>query len=250
MMTIKGFVKNSLIEWEGNIAAIVFLSKCNLRCQYCHAPHLVNNPCELETIPVDVVLESISKNREWIDGVVISGGEPTLCDELEPLIKSFKELGVKVKLDSNGTNPDVIERFFENRLLDSIAMDIKAPLEEDKYNLVAGVKCDIEKIKRSIRLIMESGVENEFRTTVCPEFLDKEDILDIARFIEGADKYAIQQFRPIICLNNELLKVTPYPKEMLEDFAESAGKYVKKCWVRGENKEMAPVSGKQAGWLW
>lgn len=238
MVAIKGFIKNSLIEWEGKIVSIVFLSKCNLRCQYCHSPHLVNNPCELETIPVDVVLDNISKNMGWIDGVVISGGEPTLSKGLYKFIKAFCDLGVKVKLDTNGTNPEVLEDLIENSMVDYIAMDIKAPLENDRYETVANVKCDIEKIKKSIKLIMNRGIEYEFRTTVCPKFLDKSDVEEIAMSIMDADKYILQSFRPNICLNKDLHDVNPYSEELLNEMADVAGKYVKKCWVRGKQKEL------------
>lgn len=238
MVAIKGFVKNSLIEWEGNIVSIVFLSQCNLRCHYCHSPHLVKNPCELETIPVDDVLENVSNNKDWLDGIVISGGEPTLQKGLDKFIKLFRDIGLKIKLDTNGTNPDILEKLFDEGLIDYFAMDIKAPLEKDKYDEVIGIDFDIEKIKKSVKLIMESGVDYEFRTTVCPTYLGKSDIEDIAKVIKGAERYIIQPFRPNICLNEKLLDVSPYPLDILEEFAAIADKYVKRCWVRGHQKEV------------
>ena len=238
MVAIKGFVKNSLIEWEGKIVAIVFLSQCNLRCQFCHSPHLVTNPSELETIHEKDILENVSKNREWLDGVVISGGEPTMWKDLGRFLELFRNLGMKIKLDTNGTYPEVLEKLFNQGLIDYFAMDIKAPLEKEKYDTVTGIDCDIEKVKRSVNFIMNCGAEYEFRTTVCPAFLDKGDIIDIARTIKGADKYILQNFRPFICLNNKLLDVTPYTTETIEEFAEAADHYVKSCWVRGNHKEI------------
>ena len=238
MVAIKGFVKNSLIEWEGKIVAIIFLSHCNLRCQFCHSPHLVNNPNELETIPEKYILESVSKNKEWLDGVVISGGEPTMWKDLGPFLELFHDLGMKIKLDTNGTYPDVIEKLFNNGLIDYFAMDIKAPLIKEKYDTVTGVDCDIKKIRQSVNFIMNCGAEYEFRTTICPAFLDKDDIEDIAQTIKGADKYILQNFRPFICLNNKLLDITPYSLDTLEEFAEMANKHVKSCWVRGNHKEI------------
>ncbi|MGR3221021.1 MAG: anaerobic ribonucleoside-triphosphate reductase activating protein [Candidatus Anammoxibacter sp.] len=236
MIPIKGFIKNSMIEWEGKIAAIVFLSQCNLRCQYCHSPHLVNNPNELENIPTDSVLECLSKNRDWIDGVVISGGEPTLCQGLDLFIKAIRNVGAKVKLDTNGTKPNILENLIDDGLIDYIAMDIKAPLVKEKYEEVTGVTMNVEDIKKSIDLIMNSGIDYEFRTTVCPSFLDKDDVEDIALSIKGAKRYIIQQFRPKICLNDKLLKVVAYSEETLEEICENAGSYVERCWIRGKEK--------------
>jgi len=238
MVPIKGFIKTSLIEWEGKIVSIIFLSQCNLRCQYCHSPHLVNSPNELETIPVESVLESVRNNKGWIDGVVISGGEPTLNKGLGEFIKEFKKIGKKVKLDTNGTNPGVLENLIDQKLLDYVAMDIKAPLVKEKYESVAGIDLNVEDIKRSISIIMGSGIDYEFRTTVCPEFLNKADIKSMALSISGAKRYILQQFRPNICLNSELLETTPYTEEELDEFATVAGELVEKCWVRG--KETVP----------
>ncbi len=233
-ITIKGFVESSLIEWEGNISAILFLPHCNMRCPYCHATHLVKNPNELESIPLEVVANRIEKNKEWLDGVVISGGEPTFHDDLDLLIKIFKDMGLKVRLDSNGTNPDKIEDLIQRELVDCVAMDIKAPLRGEKYNEVGGVLCSLTDLKRSIKLIMESGIEYEFRTTVCPAFMDKSDVIEIAQSIAGASRYILQSFRPTNCLDNTMFDVVPYSEDEMRDFAESARRYVKNCLVRGE----------------
>ena len=236
MIPIKGFIKNSMIEWEGKIVAIVFLSQCNLRCQYCHSPHLVNNPNELETIPMHAVLETVLKNREWIDGVVISGGEPTLHENLDQFLRAFRNIKTNIKLDTNGTNPNVLQKLIDKQLIDYIAMDIKAPLVKERYETIAGVALNIDNINKSIDIIMNSGIDYEFRTTVCPSFLDKSDIENIALSIKGAEKYIIQQFRSKICLNNTLLQVDAYPEETLEEFSAIANKYVKRCWIRGREK--------------
>src|SRR5574341_1500634 len=234
VVPIKGFIENSLIEWEGKIVSIIFLPTCNFRCPYCHAPHLVQTPNELESIPIDAVVDKIQQNLCWIDGVVVTGGEPTSHKNLDALLKIFKDMRTSVRLDTNGTNPRVLKDLIDRGLLDCVAMDIKAPLLKEKYELVSGVTCDIDDIKKSVHVIMESGIEYEFRTTVCPSQLDGEDIENIARSIEGAERYMIQSFRPHICLDTTMLKITPYPIETLKDFAASAGKYVDYCGVRGE----------------
>ena len=234
IVPIKGFIENSLIEWEGKIVSIVFLPTCNLRCPYCHAPHLVQAPNELESIPIDAVVNKIRQNLGWIDGVVVTGGEPTAHKRLNVLLKLFKDTGILVRLDTNGTNPNVIRDLIDRCLIDCVAMDIKAPLQREKYEQISGAPCNIEDIKKSIRIIMESGIEYEFRTTVCPTQLDGDDIEAIARSIQGAGRYIIQSFKPNHCLDTKMLNIEPYPVETLRDFATSAGKYVDYCCVRGE----------------
>ncbi len=211
-----------------------------MRCPYCHATHLVKNPNELESIPLEVVAQSIEKHKEWLDGVVISGGEPTFHNDLDMLIKIFKDMGLKVRLDTNGTNPDKIEDLIQRELIDCIAMDIKAPLRDGKYNEVGGVLCSLTDLQRSIKLIMESGIEYEFRTTVCRAFMDKSDVVEIAQGIAGASRYILQSFRPTNCLDNTMFDVLPYSEDEMRDFAESARRFVKNCYVRGE--EMKALS--------
>ena len=239
-ITIKGFIESSLIEWEGNVVAILFLPHCNLRCPYCHATHLVKKPNELESIPLEVVERRIEKNKRWLDGVVITGGEPTFHDEVDLLIKIFKDKGLKVKIDSNGTNPDKLEDLIQRELVDCVAMDIKAPLREGKYNAASGASCNLSDIERSIKLIMDSGIEYEFRTTVCPTFLDKPDIVEIAQSIAGAMRYTLQTFRPTNCLDSKMFDVVPYTEDEMKDIARDARRFVENCYVRGE--EMKALS--------
>lgn len=234
IIPIKGFIESSLIEWEGKIVSIIFLPACNLRCPYCHAPHLVQTPNELESIPADAVIGKIRQNVGWVDGVVVTGGEPTTHKQLDAFLTLLKDTGVVVRLDTNGTNPQAIKDLIARKLLDCIAMDIKAPLQKAKYELVSGVPCNIDDIKKSIRIILESGIEYEFRTTVCPSQLDGDDIEEIARTIESARRYILQGFRPNHCLDSKMLKIEPYPAETLRRFAACAGKYVDYCCVRGE----------------
>lgn len=232
---IKGFIENSLIEWEGMICSVLFLSGCNFRCPYCHAPHLVNPAENMETIPLEAVMGYLKKNRSWVDGVVISGGEPTIHSGLKELLRQLKALGLKIKLDTNGTNPALLEDFIKEGLLDCIAMDVKAPLEEKNYREVAGAACNVQDLKRSIKIIIESGLEHEFRTTVCPSYLGENEVEDIARTLQGAKKYVLQSFRPIICLDPDMTKETPYPLETLRQLREIASKHVEGSRVRGES---------------
>ncbi len=233
-ITIKGFIKSSLIEWEGNVVSIIFLPHCNFRCPYCHATHLVREPNELESIPLDAVVENIKQNKTWLDGVVISGGEPTSHSDIDLLIKIFKEMGLKVRIDTNGTNPATLEDLIQRGLIDCVAMDIKAPLREEKYRIAAGTSCNLSDIRKSIKLIMESGIEYEFRTTVCPTVLDGLDITEIARSIAGSKRYILQTFKPNNCLDSRLLDVEPYSEDEIKGFAKDAQRFVKNCYVRGE----------------
>ncbi|MEE9514650.1 MAG: anaerobic ribonucleoside-triphosphate reductase activating protein [Candidatus Brocadiales bacterium] len=234
---IRGFIKSSLIEWEGMISAVIFLSGCNFRCTYCHSPDLVNPAEDMDTIPPETVISDLKKNT-WIDGVVISGGEPTLHTGLKELLKKLKDLRLKIKLDTNGTNPDLLEEFISDGLLDCVAMDVKAPLKDESYREVTKWERGVQDIRRSINVIIESGLEHEFRTTVCPSYLGEEEIKDIARSLQGAKRYVLQPFRPTNCLDSNMLKVTPYPPDTLKRLGETARAYLEGCRVRGEPETM------------
>ena len=229
---IKGFIPNSLIEWEGKISAVIFLAGCNLRCQYCHARALVLENSTLESIPFEAVCASIVESAGWLDGVVVSGGEPTISEGLEALLENLRRLGVSIKLDTNGTNPRVLERLLRRGLVDYVAMDIKAPLDE-RYDKIAGTEVNIEDIRRSIQLVTTGPHDYEFRTTVCPGLLSKADVVEIASSIRGSRRYVLQQFRPTNPLNRDLERVEPYAPEVLLEFANSARLYVQECFVRG-----------------
>ena len=230
---IKGFLPSSLVEWEGLIASEVFLPGCNFRCPQCHNRALVLEPHSLPDVPLDDVLKHLREHRKWIDGVVVSGGEPTIHAGLPELLKILRGVGMRIKLDTNGSNPDVLQALLEQRLVDFVAMDVKAPLDA-RYSLVAGVEVDSDAIRRSIELVMAASVQYEFRTTVCPEFLKEEDVLEIARQLKGARRVVLQAFRPVDCLDKTLESVLPYSEEALRRMAERARRFVPGCVVRGE----------------
>ncbi len=230
---IKGFVQNSLIDWPGRIAGILFLPGCNFRCPFCHAAHLVVRPSELESIPFASVETFLKERGDWIDGVIISGGEPTISDGLEDLIDALRALGTRVKLDTNGSNPAVVESLARAGKLAAVSMDVKAPLDE-RYARLAGVPVDLGAIRRTIDLLISGAVpEYEFRTTVPPGYLAHEDIVDIARSLEGAERYVLQNFQPVDCIDPALLEVGAYPLDDLKHMASDAHAWVKSCWVRG-----------------
>ena len=232
-MKIIGFIRTSLLDWDGRVAAVLYLPGCNLRCPFCHNREIVESPGSMEEVPLEEVEEYVRDNAEFLDGVVVTGGEPTIHPDLPGLLSRLKALGTKVKLDTNGTNPDMLQDVLEAGLVDYVAMDIKAPLDE-KYDDLAGVPVPLEKVKRSIEIIRASGVDHEFRTTVVPVLLAPGDVERIAAYIGGAKKYAIQQFRPGDTLNPNLGAVKPYPRGTVLSMAESAKRYVRKVVIRGD----------------
>ena len=192
VLRIRGFLPNTLIDWPGRLAAEVFLEGCNLRCPYCHAGYLLTTAPEAETFELEHVLAHLKGERGWLDGVVVSGGEPTIHPELPALLRGFKEAGFAVKLDTNGTCPVVLASLMRAGVLDYVAMDIKAPPE--KYDKICGVPVDQGAIDTSITLLMDGHVDYEFRTTIIPQ-LTREDILAIGNRIRGARSYVLQQCR-------------------------------------------------------
>lgn len=198
-MRIKGFVGTSLVDYPGKVASVVFVGGCNFSCPYCFNIDLVVYPDDMEDIPEEEVLEKVTQRRDFIDGVVVSGGEPTLEPQLTEFLKRVRELGLLVKLDSNGSRPQVLEKILRENLVDFIAMDYKGPISG--YEDLAGASLDTETISLSTRLIMGSRVDYEFRTTIHPGLLQPEDILQIARELKGAKKYVLQPFHAKACLD-------------------------------------------------
>lgn len=214
------------------IATTVYLQGCNLRCPFCHNPDLVSVNAEVEEAPWEVLEEYLSENNDFLDGVVVTGGEATLNEDLPEMIRRIRSLGLKVKLDTNGTNPGMLEDLLRAGLLDCVAMDVKGPLDQ-QYSQVCGTEVDLEAIKRSIELIMTSGVDYEFRTTVVPHYLSPGDVERIAAYIGGAKKYALQRFKNDRTLDKRLGQIQPYSEGEMLGMAETARKYVRKVIVRG-----------------
>ena len=190
-MEFVGLTKLSLVDYDRHVACTLFTQGCNFCCPFCHNSLLVKNPKNQE-IPFDEILSFLKKRVGILDAVVITGGEPTLMFDLKDKIKQIKDLGFKVKLDTNGTNPHVIKELVKDNLLDYIAMDIKSSFAT--YPKITNSKVNIDKIKESIDFIMHSGVDYEFRTTLVKEFHTKEDITQMAKEIEGAKKMRLQLF--------------------------------------------------------
>lgn len=229
-MKIGGLQKVSLIDYPGLISATIFLQGCNFQCSYCHNPELVNprlfHPCLKEK----EVLDFLAMRRGKLDAVTISGGEPAIQDDLVSFIKKIKKIGFAVKLDTNGSQPQSIKALLDEKLLDFVAMDIKGPLE--KYESIAGVPVDGEKIKESIGIILKSNIPHEFRTTVVRSQLTPSDILKIAALISGARSYALQKFIPVKTLNKKFLKEVTYPDSELDKIKKRLEKEISSVIVR------------------
>jgi pyruvate formate lyase activating enzyme len=226
-MRINGFLGVSLIDYPGNITSIVYTSPCNFRCPFCHNPSLIDR--NGETLNGVELMNEISDRAGFVDAVTITGGEPTLHPGLGDFCAQVKKFGLKVKLDTNGYRPDVIEDLIKTGRVDHIAMDIKAaPL---KYEKAAGVKIDIEKIMQSIGVIIKSGVAHEFRTTVVPGITEPADFAEIGKMINGALMFAVQQFVPENTLEAAFRGIKPFPESVLEEIKEEMGKYAGKVRV-------------------
>ena len=219
------------MDWDGKISSVFFLPSCNFRCPFCHNVALVLHPETEETTPFERVEDYLKKQKTWIDGICITGGEPTLQPDLLPFLRQVQALGLDAKVDTNGYHPDVLEMLLDAGLLDFVALDIKAPPE--KYPLLSGLPdVDVAHIEQSIALLKESAIPYEFRTTVVPGLLDANDVEAIARWIVGAQRYALQQFRPTNTIDPALEAATPYPMAKLQAMAERARAWVPHTVVR------------------
>lgn len=217
-MIIGGLQKTSLLDFPEKIAAIVFTMGCNFRCGYCHNPELINGGAKIEE-----VFEFLKTRQGKLDGVVITGGEPCLQKDLPEFIKQVKELGFAVKLDTNGSFPEMLEKVLPD--LDYVAMDIKAPLE--KYSQIVNVDVDTLKILKSIEVLKNGGVDYEFRTTVVKSQLSYEDFEKIGQLIQGAPRYYLQKFVASKILDKGLENEKTYSTEEFERIIDILKPYVK-----------------------
>lgn len=207
-MKLGGLQKLTLIDYPGKVAATVFTIGCNFRCPFCHNPELVlaNESFETGSLSEKEFFEFLKSRKGKLDGVCITGGEPTIQPDILEFIKKIKKLGFLVKLDSNGTRPDVLRKAFQEKLVDFVAMDIKSSLES--YAKTCGGNVDLERIKLSVDLIRNSGVDYEFRTTVVPGIHKENDFGKIAKWLEGSKKYALQEYRDEGKILDESLRET------------------------------------------
>lgn len=231
-MKFGGLQKLSMIDFPGHIAAVVFAPRCNYACPYCHNPSLLALK-DSEGISAEEVLEFLSRRTGLLDGVAVTGGEPTLSADLADFLHRVKGMGFAVKLDTNGSNPEVLRDLLEKRLLDYIAMDLKTLPE--RYSELVGAPFGIEpRLKESIGIVMGSGLPYEFRTTCVRSFLSEEVVERLGRMIEGASLWSFQQCNPENVLKPEFFEDSPrlFSGEELARMESIAARYVTKTLVR------------------
>ncbi len=250
-MIIGGLQKFSLLDYPEHIAAIIFTQGCNFRCQFCYNPMLVwpnatgqpasnkNKPGAAgdqyqkghPTISEDDLFDFLKSRRGRLDAVVITGGEPTIHSDLPEFITAVKKQGFKIKLDTNGTHPETLRLLIGKRLIDYIAMDIKGPAE--KYDLITGIQPDLNKIKESVKIIMDSGLPYEFRTTLVPELILPAEVRRVGNLIRGAAKWYLQAFKTDTeLINPSFQNVGTYTGKQMEKMREIGSEYVEHCAIR------------------
>ena len=236
-MEIGGIQKLTLIDYPGKVACTVFLCGCNFRCPWCYSKELVL-PEEIKKQPKiseKEFFDFLKERKGLLEGVVICGGEPTINKALPEFCEKIKKLGFLIKLDTNGSNPKMLKSLTSlprsgSSLIDYVAMDVKLPKE--KYSYSVGVKIDVKKIEESINVLKQGKIDYEFRTTVVPTVLDKEDIIEIAEWIKGAKRYYLQNFRAEKTINPKFEKIKPYPDKYLLEIQKTISPSFEICEIR------------------
>lgn len=234
-MEIKGFVDISLVDWDEKVSSTIFLGNCNFRCPFCYNAKLVLQPEKLQTIPFEEIAGYLKRNREWIDGAVITGGEPTIHSDLSNLCEKVKKLGLPVKIDTNGTNPTLVQELIDRKLVDYIAMDIKAPFEQEKYYTATGVTTPnlLDRILETINILQNSQMDQEFRTTLVPTIHEVKDIEEISKKIKNCKKYVLQNYRADAeTIDQNFRSLKPFSQEELKAFLKTAREVIPNTILR------------------
>lgn len=235
MLPIVGWQKTSLIDYPQRISTILFTPGCNFRCPYCHNSQLVLDSSSLEPIPNEVIWDHLEKRGHLLDGVVITGGEPTLHgDQLIEFIRQVKEMGYLVKLDTNGSHPQILKNLINEKLIDYVAMDLKTSFSE--YSNLTGTQINIKALQESINLLKESSywklIDLEFRTTLHPGLHTEEIFLEMVQEIANAPLHSLQTFRNQVTLDRGFLTTQPFTEVQMKHFQKLSQEYVKKSLVR------------------
>ena len=223
-MVLRGLNKTTLLDFPGKVAATVFTGGCNFKCAFCQNSDLVFDPASQPELSEEEILDFIKKRQGILEGICITGGEPTLNNDLITFIKKIKTIGTAVKLDTNGYNPEVIKQLLSEKLLDMVAMDIKS-------KIIGLPQLDFSRIEKSARILMESSIDYEFRTTVVREYFNEETAQNIAKWLSGAEKYFLQKFED----NEKVIEqglTSPTLDEMLK-YKEILSKTIKQVELRG-----------------
>ncbi len=221
---IKGFIETSFSDWPGKVVAVLFLPSCNFRCLYCHNHDLILRPERYPNFPLGKILESLRERKGWIDGVCLTGGEPTLHSWLPSLIRDLRSaagltpsgVSLGIKLDTNGTRPEILQDLIGAGLLDYVAMDLKGPLQLNRYAAITGIPLDGEglaRIAESVQILLAGTVDHEFRTTLVPTLIEEEEVYALAHRVRGARRYTLQRFNPKEALDERLRSVRPFDEQ-------------------------------------
>lgn len=205
-MKIGAFQKISLIDYPGKISSVIFAQGCNFRCWYCHNPQLVLTNLFEKPLREKIIFDYFEKRRRTIEGAVITGGEPTIHEDLSDFIKRIKRFGFSIKLDTNGSNPKILEKILKENLIDFVAMDIKASFK--KYNIISGIKVELKAVLKSIELIKFFNINHMFRITFIEGFHTHEDIYEINKLIN--EDLVIQKFSPALFMIKDLKLKSEY----------------------------------------
>lgn len=233
-MLISAVQKFTMLDYPDKTSCIVFTPGCNFRCGYCHNPEFVLPEMIAEIrdsfIPEDVFFRFLERRIGKLDGVVITGGEPTLMPGLEKFIHEIKNMGFLVKLDSNGGRPEVLEKLFEKKMLDYVAMDVKTSLDE--YPHLVGPRIDPKNIEKSMAMIMKSGVDYEFRTTLVQELHSKEILEKMSSMMQGATRFFLQTFRPAKTLDPKFESFHGFSISQMDEMKKIFAKNINEIYVR------------------
>lgn len=228
---IKGFLGTSLIDFPGKVSAVVFLSGCNMRCDFCHNHLLIDQDQQLQDMPLEELMDALSRRKKLLDAIVVTGGEPTIHRQIKHLLRYLKETGLEIKLDTNGLRPNTLAKIIEQQLVDYIALDMKMAPRRYAHELHTLPDAQARLIK-SVALLRDSGLAHEFRTTCVPGLVTEEDIYTIANLIQGAPAYYLQQYVPVANGVSDQSGRPPYPREVLERFKLLAEKVVDHVYLR------------------
>lgn len=232
---IRALIETSLIDWDGKISTVLFFDKCNFMCPFCQNWELICSPHKFPPIEWQTIKQKLQKKKGWVDGVVLTGGEPLVNkDEVYDISKKIKELHLGIKLDTNGAYPTTMKELIDAQLVDYVAMDIKAPLDE-RYATAAGKKVNCTAISDSIKMLMNGHIEYEFRTTCVPGIINSQSVKQIGETIRGVNKWALQAFVPDNAYKEEYQKELPANyMQSLDEYARLASKYATHVVVRGK----------------
>jgi len=221
---IRGYLPSSMLDWPGRLAAVIFIGGCNLRCPFCHNHQLVRRASGLTEIPWEELRDKLERKKGWLDGVCVTGGEPTLWEALPGLLRSLREMGFSTKLDTNGTQPGVLRSLLREGLLDSVSLDMKS--SPGKYGLATGNGTPFDKVGESLELLLGSPLELELRCTVVPGLVEMEDLLELASMLQGRAGLTLQQFRPHDVLDPAYSDLQPYGEDLLREWAAALGELI------------------------